>query len=469
MKPKPLDLDAVLAGLPRPEAADLGDGGFGILLAGIGGTGVVTASAIVGMAAHLEGRGVGIYDMTGLAQKGGAVYSHLRILPTLQSVAPLRLGLEDARLMVASDAIAATQLEALKTVGCSTTILVDDQVTATQTFHENGNIDLDAERLVRRLERRAGREPVRVPANDLARRAFGDSISANMIMLGYALQMGVLPLSPEAMEQAIQLNGADVVGTLRAFRLGRLYFADPDAAESLLAPEEQATTMAPKPVDTLQERIAVRVSALRAYQDAAYAERFRHLVERVREAEDKVAAGSTRLTEAVARNTFRLMAYKDEYEVARLLADPSFWDGLRRRFDGGALKLHLAPPILFGRDPASGRPRKRAFSAKYLLPMLRLLARGRVLRGSLLDPFGWMRERRMERMLRDRYFALVDEIVVYLDGANLEAAVALASYPDEIRGYGPVKDESVKRAEARVDALRVQFSKNSADGLTNAA
>jgi indolepyruvate ferredoxin oxidoreductase len=469
MKPSPLDLDAAIAGLPRPEAADFGDEGFGMLMAGIGGTGVVTASAIVGMAAHLEGRGVGIYDMTGLAQKGGAVYSHLRILPTPQSVAPLRLGLEDAGLLIASDVVAATQLEALKTVGRSTTVLVDDQVVATQTFHENGNVDLGAERLIRRLERRAERQPVRMPANELARRAFGDPVSANMIMLGYALQMGALPLSPEAIEQAIRLNGVDVAGTLRAFRLGRLHFADPDAAESLLAPDESATIMAPKPVDTLQQRIAVRVDALQAYQDAAYAERFRRLIERIRNAEDKVATGSTRLTETVARNAFKLMAYKDEYEVARLLADPSFWDGLRRRFAGGALKLHLAPPILFGRDPASGRPRKRAFSAKYLLPILRLLARGKILRGSALDPFGWLRERRMERMLRDRYFVLVDEIVVHLDGTNLDAAVALASYPDEIRGYGSVKDESVKRAEAQAKALRAQFSGGLPEGLNDAA
>jgi indolepyruvate ferredoxin oxidoreductase len=430
---------------------------------------VVTASAIVGMAAHLEGRGVGIYDMTDLAQKGGAVYSHLRILPTPRSVAPLRLGLEDAGLVIASDVVAATQLEALKTVGRSTTVLVDDQVVATQTFHENGNIDLDAERLVRRLERRAEQLPVRVPANDLARRAFGDPISANMIMLGYALQMGALPLSPEAMEQAIRLNGADVAGTLRAFRLGRLYFADSEMARSLLDPDEPAMTLAPKPVDTLQQRIAARVDALQAYQDVAYAERFRRLVERIRNAEDKVAAGSTRLTEAVARNAFKLMAYKDEYEVARLLGDPSFWDGLRHRFGGGALTLHLAPPILFRRDPATGRPRKRAFSAQYLLPMLRLLARGRILRGSVLDPFGWMRERRMERMLRDRYLALVEEIVVRLDGANVEAAIALASHPDDIRGYGLVKDESVKRAEAQVETLRAKFSKGLPEGLTDAA
>lgn len=185
--------------------------------------------------------------MTGLAQKGGAVYSHLRILPTPSSVAPLRLGLEDADLAIASDVVAATQLEALKTVGRSTTVLVDDQVVATQTFHENGNIELDAERLVRRLERRAERQPVRVPANDLARRAFGDPVSANMIMLGYALQMGALRLSPEAMEQAIRLHGADVAGTLSAFRLGRLYFADPEMAGGLLALDKPATILAPSP------------------------------------------------------------------------------------------------------------------------------------------------------------------------------------------------------------------------------
>ncbi|MFB9262636.1 indolepyruvate ferredoxin oxidoreductase family protein [Bradyrhizobium erythrophlei] len=468
-KPEPMDLDAVVAHLPRPRTDGANGEPFGILFAGIGGTGVVTASAIVGMAAHLERRGVGIYDMTGLAQKGGAVYSHMRILPKPGSVAPLRLGLEDAGILIASDVVAATQLEALKAVAPSTTVLVESEVVATQTFHENSNIDLDAERLVRRLERRVDRQPVRVPANDLARRAFGDPISANMIMLGYALQMGALPLSPESMEQAIRLNGADVAGTLRAFRLGRLYFAEPEAARCLLAPDEPEVTMAAKPRDTLEERIAVRIDALRAYQDAAYAERFRVLVERVRSVEDNIAAGSTRLTEAVARNAFKLMAYKDEYEVARLLTDPSFWDGVRRRFDGGALRLHLAPPILFGRDPATGRPRKRAFSARVLLPVLRVLARCKVLRGSALDPFGWMQERRAERTLRDRYFAKVDEIVANLDGTNFEAAVALACYPDEIRGYGLVKDESVRRTESRAKALCAQFRRGSPNGLTNAA
>jgi indolepyruvate ferredoxin oxidoreductase len=467
-KSEPIDIEGAAARLPKPEWRRT-DKAFGILLAGIGGTGVVTASAIVGMAAHLEGLGVGIYDMTGLAQKGGAVYSHLRILPLPSSVAPMRLGLEDADLLIASDVVAATQLDSLKTVGRATTVLVDDQVVATQAFHENGNVDLDAEHLVRRLEKRAEKKPVRVPANDLARRAFGDPISANMIMLGYAFQMGALPLSLEAVEQAIRINGADVAGTLRAFRLGRMSFVDPKAAETLLAADEPAMSMAPKPVETLQQCIAVRVDALRAYQDAAYAERFRLLVERVRAAEDKMAAGSTRLTEAVAANAFRLMAYKDEYEVARLLTEPSFWHGIRGRFDGGSHKLHLAPPIFSGRDPSSGRPRKMAFSATLLLPVLRLLARFKGLRGSMFDPFGWMQERKTERRLRDEYLATVEKILARLDGSNVEAAIALASYPQEIRGYGPVKEKSIARAELMATALRLRFEEGSRHELTTAA
>lgn len=466
-KPEPIDIERAAARLPKPEWRRP-DRAFGILLAGIGGTGVVTASAIVGMAAHLEGRGVAIYDMTGLAQKGGAVYSHLRILPSPASVAPMRLGLEDANLLIASDVVAATQLDSLKTVGRATTVLVDDQVVATQAFHENGNVDLDAERFVRRLEKRAERKPVRMPANDLARRAFGDPIFANMIMLGYAFQMGALPLSLEAVEQAIRINGADVAGTLRAFRLGRLYFVDPEAADSLLKADEPMIAMVPKSVQTLQGRIAVRVDALRAYQDEAYAERFRLLIERVRTAEDEVATGSTRLTETVVTNVFRLMAYKDEYEVARLLTDPSFWDGVRRRFDGGSLKLHLAPPILSGRDPTSGRPRKMAFSAKLLLPALRLLARFKGLRGSVFDPFGWMQERKTERRLRDEYLTTVEEILAKLDGSNIEAAIALASYPQEIRGYGPVKQNSIARVEPMAKALRRRFDEASRNKLTTA-
>jgi indolepyruvate ferredoxin oxidoreductase len=468
-KPEPIDIEGAAARLPKPDGRKPDRDAFGILLAGIGGTGVVTASAIVGMAAHLEGRGVGIYDMTGLAQKGGAVYSHLRILQSPASVAPMRLGLEDADLLIASDAVAATQLDSLKTVGRATTVLVDDQVVATQAFHENGNVDLDAERLIRRLERRAEKKPVRMPANDLARRAFGDPIFANMIMLGYAFQMGALPLSLEAVEQAIRINGADVAGTLRAFRLGRLSFVNPKAAETLLAADEPAMSMAPKPVRTLEERIAVRVDALRIYQDTAYAESFRLLVERVRAAEDKVATGSSQLTEAVAANAFRLMAYKDEYEVARLLTEPSFWDGIRRQFDGGSLKLHLAPPIFSGRDPASERPRKMAFSATLLLPVLRLLARFKGLRGSLFDPFGWMHERKTERRLRDEYLAMVEEILAKVDGSNIEAAVALASYPQEIRGYGPVKEKSIARVELMAKALRLRFDEGSRNELTTAA
>jgi indolepyruvate ferredoxin oxidoreductase len=468
-KPAPIDIEAAAGRLPAPAPRKPGPEAFRILLAGIGGTGVVTASAIVGMAAHLEGRGVGMYDMTGLAQKGGAVYSHLRIFPSPTGVAPMRLGLDDADLLIASDAVAATQIDSLKTVRPGTTILLDGQVAATQAFHEDGNVDLDAERLVRRLEQRAGHKAVRIPANELTRRAFGDPIVANMMMLGYAFQMGMLPVDWRSMEQAIRINGADVDGTLRAFRLGRLYFADPQAAEALLDADEPQMTTAPVPVRTLQERISVRVDALRAYQNTAYAERFRYLVERVQEAEERASPGSRRLTEAVATNAFRLMAYKDEYEVARLLTDATFWSGIRRRFDGGLLKLHLAPPMLSGRDPASGRPRKMAFSANLFLPALRLLARFKWLRGTAFDPFGWTGERKSERRLREEYLGTVKEIADALDGSNLDAAIALASYPQEIRGYGPVKEASIARVEPKAKELRSRFAEGARSHLTSAA
>ncbi|MBW5435714.1 indolepyruvate ferredoxin oxidoreductase family protein [Bradyrhizobium canariense] len=457
-KPAPLGLEEAVARLPIPRSRSRDDRTFGILMAGIGGTGVVTATAVIGMAAHLEGRGVGIYDMTGLAQKGGTVYSHLRILPSPASVAPLRLGLDDADLLVASDVVAATQLEALKTLSSSTAIVVDDQVVATQTFHENGSIDLGAERLIRSLEARSGHRPTRIPAKELAQRTHGDPIVANMILLGSAFQIGALPLSLESIEQAIRLNGADVPGTLRAFHLGRLAIAEPATVANLIADVDPPIATVPQPVTTLEEKIALRVNALRGYQDDAYADRFQRVVGLIQTAEEKAVPGSTRLTEAVAKNAFKLMAYKDEYEVARLLTEPSFWESVDARFDGGSLKLHLAPPILSARDAASGRPRKRAFSARYMLPVLRLLARFRGLRGTAFDPFGWMQERRIERRLRDQYLATLEEIATNLDASNIDAAVALACYPDDIRGYGPVKEASVVQIEPRIRVLRAKFS-----------
>ncbi|WP_229166656.1 MULTISPECIES: DUF6537 domain-containing protein [Bradyrhizobium] len=384
-------------------------------------------------------------------------------------MAPLRLGFEDADLLVGSDIVAATQLEALKTVGSSTTVVIDDQVVATQSFHENANINLDAERLVRRLEQRAGHQATRIAAKQLAERAHGDPIVANMILLGSAFQMGALPLSLESIEQAIRLNGVDVAGTLRAFHLGRLSVGEPDALANLIVDAETPIVTSPKPVNTLDEKIALRVKALRDYQDDTYADRFQHVVDLVRTAEEKACAGSTRLTAAVVENAFKLMAYKDEYEVARLLTEPSFWQSVDERFEGGSLKLHLAPPILATRDAATGRPRKMAFSARYMLPVLRLLARLKGLRGSAFDPFGWMHERRMERRLRDQYLAFAEEIATGLIASNIEAAVAFASYPGEIRGYGPLKADSITRVEPRAQALRADFLDGARSAVTDAA
>ena len=466
-KPEPLDLRELVAALPEPMPDAAARLPFGMLTCGIGGSGGVTTSAILGMAAHLEGRGVSIYDMTGLAQKGGSVFSHLRIMEAPDGIAPLRIGPEDSSLLVASDLAAATQIEALRTISRRTDIFADSHVQATQKFHENANIDLDAVRLVRHLETQSSASVVCVLATDLARRAFGDTIAANMILVGAAFQAGKLPLSSQAIEAAIELNGSSVDAMLRAFRLGRLAYSNKDLVEKLLRDERGAQPAETPPLDRFEDRLRLRLGALRAYQDDAYAETLALLIDGVRSAEERIATGSTMLADAVLRNAFKLMAYKDEYEVARLLTDEGFWSDMRRRYDGGTLKLHLAPPVLGGRDPATGRPRKRAFSASVWLPLLRALARGKILRGTRLDPFGWLHERKMEREIRDEYLETIRKIVSELRIDNYDLALRLAAYPEEIRGYGPVKEQSIRTTLNRAEALREEFA--SACGGSGAA
>nr|WP_282449592.1 indolepyruvate ferredoxin oxidoreductase family protein [Roseibium sp. CAU 1639] len=456
-KPSLPNIDHLVAKLPLPKAPPC-DRPFGMLLAGIGGTGVVTASAIVGMAAHLERRGVGIYDMTGLSQKGGAVYSHLRIFPEPGDYAPFRLGLEDADLLIASDLIAATQTEPMKAIGARTQILADPYVPANQTFHDTPDIDLGAARLLSLIESRAAHGIIRIPATSLAQRAFGEPVLANLILIGAAVQSGRLPLSTAALEQAIRLNGAGVDASLQAFRLGRVFANDTQAIDSILNPRSGDADLVPAPLSDLDARINLRANMLNSYQNEAYASVYRTLVERVRKAESAALPGSTRLTEAVAEYAFKLMAYKDEYEVARLLSDATFWQSVNDQFEGGSPMFHLAPPFLFGREGATGRPRKRRFPARLMLPAMRWLARGKRLRGTAFDLFGYTEERRTERRLRDEYFTIVESMLPSLHADCIDAAVALASYPDEIRGYGPVKDEAVRRVETEIPTLKAKFA-----------
>lgn len=456
--------------LPEPTTASGEQQSYNLLLAGIGGTGVITAAAILGMAGHLEGKSISLFDMTGLAQKNGAVYSHVRIAASSDRMAAQRLGPGEADLVLAFDLVAALASESSLTVNTDRTFVIGNaSVSATAAFQFDRSAKIDERLLVKRMQRLAGEQSVHVlDAQSISQAVIGNSLAANIILLGFAAQSGRLPLSVAAIEQAIRLNGASVDANIRAFRLGRLSATDPARLASLL-PQRHA----PKPM-TVDQLIDHRAGHLTAYQNAAYAARYRSLVERFRSAELAVAPDSQMLARTVAAGYANLLAYKDEYEVARLLSDPAMIAEVRSKFEDGArITFNLAPPFLPGRAP-NGRPRKRSFNATWLLPMLRLLARMRGLRGSRFDPFGHTADRRLERRLIDEYESLAEQVVDDLTAANLGAAISLLGAIDEVRGYGPVKaaaaakycDEVKKRLAAftraqkfaKVEARTLGFS-----------
>jgi indolepyruvate ferredoxin oxidoreductase len=295
-----------------------------------------------------------------------------------------------------------------------------------------------------------------VPAGRVASNLLGDAIATNMFVLGYAYQKGWLPLAEGSVVRAIELNGVSVELNRQAFLWGRRAAHDLATVERLATPAE-VVKLTPAFSKALDETVAKRVEHLTGYQNAAYADRYRDLVERVREAESRTVPESTKLTEAVARYYAKLLAYKDEYEVARLYADPAFEARLRAAFDGNyTLRFHLAPPLLAKRDPVTGLPRKREYGA-WMLGAMRVLARFKFLRGSALDPFGHTEERRTERRLIADYERTVDELLARLDRENHATAVAIASIPDEIRGFGHVKLRHLEAAKAKETKLLETF------------
>jgi indolepyruvate ferredoxin oxidoreductase len=296
-----------------------------------------------------------------------------------------------------------------------------------------------------------------VDAGRLATALLGNSIGANMFMLGYAYQQGALPLSAEAIEKAIEMNGEAVPMNLAAFRYGRRAAIDPKALEALVKPQHGVENDSLKLSQSFDETVARRVEFLTAYQSARYARRYRKWVEKVKAAEAEKAPGQCGLAEAVARYLFKLMAYKDEYEVARLYSDTSFIERVKSSFDGKlSFEFHLAPPLLAKIDPATGEPKKKSYGP-WMLTAFGVLKRFRFLRGTPFDPFGHSPERKSERRLVADYEALLATIVADLTPENHAAAVALAAIPEKIRGYGPVKQRHLAAAKAEEAALREQF------------
>ena len=435
--------------LPAPELPAT-QGPYNIVITGVGGTGVITIGALLGMAAHLEGKGCSVLDMTGLAQKGGAVLSHVRIAEAPEDIHSVRIAAGRADLLLGCDLVVAASDEALSTMESGVTLAV---INSHQTPTAAVTLDPDAlfpgeelKALIRRATGEGGSDFV--DATGLATALMGDSIAANLFLMGYAFQRGLLPLSLEAIERVIELNGVAVEANKRAFAWGRLAAHDGPRVEAaakpmMLAPETPAVAA------TLEEIVSRRVDFLTAYQDQAYARRYADLVERADAAEREKAKGLTGLAEAVARYYFKLLAYKDEYEVARLYTDGEFLSKLNTQFEGDfKLRFHLAPPLLAPRDPETGELKKLTFGP-WMFQAFKLLAKLRRLRGTPLDIFGYGAERKTERRLIRDYEATVAELIAHLGPENHALAVSIAHLPEHIRGFGHVKERHLRAAKEK--------------------
>ncbi|WP_342361753.1 indolepyruvate ferredoxin oxidoreductase family protein [Terrarubrum flagellatum] len=431
--------------LPTPTCAPL-DRIRNLLLAGVGGTGVVTISAILAMAAHLDGGAALALDQTGLAQKNGSVMSHLRIGPRVSRFGPPRIGLGETDLLLGFDMNVAGSPAALATLAPNQSFaLIDSQVTPTAAFMRDGAVDFRAAATLRAIARAAGEDRSRVlPAARLAEALLGDAIAGNMLLLGCAWQEGLIPLSLGAIERAIELNGTAAGMNKNAFAWGRLAAFDLAAVEAAAAIAQDDKAGGPQ--HDLDAIVARHAEFLTAYQDAAYADRYRRLVAAAQRAEAMRAPGRSGFAEAVARCGFKLMAVKDEYEVARLHVDAAFRAKIDRQFEPGyRLQFHFAPPLFARVNERTGAPAKIAFGP-WVLPLLRLLAKLKSLRGGAFDIFGRSAERRMERALASDYIGLMRRLFDELTPENHGVATALASLPEDIRGFGHVKAASIERA-----------------------
>ena len=450
------------AGLESPSLPRI-EGSFALLITGIGGTGVVTIGQILGMAAHLEGKGVTVLDMAGLAQKNGAVMSFVRFANPGEPLYAPRIGTAAADAVLGCDIVVTAGSEAVgRMAGNRTRVVANLATTPTADFTRNADLAFPLESMSTAIVDAVGAGNADfVDATRLATALMGDAIATNLFMLGYAWQKGMIPLSAAAIERAIELNQVAVQSNKTAFAWGRKAAVDPDRVEQAAAPAApiRIVPMTRKKTESLQDIVATREKFLVDYQSRRYARRYTALVEKVRAAEEsRLGAGSDRLAKAVARYFFKLMAYKDEYEVARLYTDGGFEQRLAAQFEGDyKLVFNLAPPLLSKRN-AKGELTKREYGP-WMFKAFGVLARFRRLRGTPLDPFGRTAERRTERKLIDDYEALVGRMLGELDATRLDVAVQLASLPEQIRGFGHVKERHLKAALERQAELLTQFER----------
>ncbi len=431
---------------------------WNILVTGIGGTGVVTIGQLLGMAAHLEDRGVSVLDMAGLAQKNGAVMSHIRIGNAPEDLHATRIAAGEADLVLGCDIVTGVGAEALSKMRSGRTrAVVNTAMVMTADFTRDADLRFPLGSMEKEIEDAVGAEAADFfDATRLATALMGDSIATNLFVLGYAYQQGLIPVSEAAIVRAIELNAVAVDANRKSFLWGRRAAFDLARVAAIAAPGEIRPD-SQRLSQSLDELIERRVAYLTAYQDAAYAKRYLDLVVRVREAEASRVPGSEALTEAVARGYFKLLAVKDEFEVARLYAESDFAARVAETFEGDyRLTFHLAPPVLAKPDPETGAVAKRAYGP-WMMKAFRWLAKMRPLRGSVLDPFARTTERRMERALVAEYETLAQEIIDRLAPRSHALAVELASIPEHIRGFGHVKAQSVEAARSTQGELLARF------------
>ncbi|MBC7804444.1 MAG: indolepyruvate ferredoxin oxidoreductase family protein, partial [Candidatus Parcubacteria bacterium] len=447
--------------LPEPAPMALA-APYGVVITGIGGTGVITIGQILAMAAHLEQKGVSVLDMSGLAQKYGAVMSHVKIAANPEDLHAARIGMGDAGLVIGCDLVVTASLDALSRMGpdrvgfAGTRAVVNATTSPTAEFVKNPNWQLPGSDLTHDIaEACGGSNADFVPAAELATALMGDSIATNMFMLGYAYQKGWVPLSAAALERSIDLNGIAVEFNRKSFVWGRRAAVDLERVRRIAVPAEVIS------IDqhfsrNLEELVERRSQFLAGYQDAAYSGRYRDLVRKV-EAVEKEKTGTTTLAEAVARYYAKLLAYKDEYEVARLYTDGGFRRKIEAMFEGDyKINYHLAPPLLAKPDPRTGEPAKMRFGP-WMLGAFRVLAKLRGLRGTAFDIFGRTEERRMERALISEYEDTVTALLAGLRRDNHALAVEIASLPEAIRGYGHIKAASVQAARKNRDEQLARY------------
>lgn len=447
----------LFASIPMPTIKPLTQPA-NILITGIGGTGVVTIGALLGMASHLEGKGVSCLDVVGLSQKNGPVTSHIRIGNSPADLHAVRIATQRADLILGCDIVVTAGMESMsKILPGRTNLVVNSFVAPTSEFAANPNLDLSSSTMERALQEAAGKEHAFViPAAQLATALFGDAIASNLFQVGFAWQKGFIPLSLESIMQAIELNGVSIEMNKRTFQWGRM--AAHDMNKVMEAARPQMLGKIDTQPKTLAEIISHRVEHLTGYQNAALAAKYQALVNKVIAAEQRVSATDL-LAKAVATYYSKLLSYKDEYEVARLYTSGEFLKNLETQFEGDyELEFHLAPPLLSKRDPLTRRYKKSTFS-KHMFKAFKVLAKLKFLRGTVFDVFGYDKHRKMERDLIKHYEHLIEEVVLpKLSAENLHTAIKLAKLPEEIRGYDVVKDSHLRKVREKEQQLLAELN-----------